>query len=92
MRSSIVPQSARLGTEASVATTLGFAAEDGDTVFIFNPVSQTYLDPFVYFDGIGWTGPDPDPEGPQIAVATGFFVQKSPTAAKTSWSRTFSVN
>jgi hypothetical protein len=50
------------------------------------------LDPFVYFDGIGWTGPDPDPEGPQIAVATGFFVQKSPTAAKTSWSRTFSVN
>jgi hypothetical protein len=91
MRSSQVPQTARLGTTGT-AGTLEFAAEDGDTVYIFDSTTQTYLDAFVYFDGIGWTGPDPDANGPTVNVATGFFVQKSGTAVRTSWTRTFSVN
>lgn len=95
MRSSIVPQSAPLGDEATVATTLGFGAEDQDTVYTFNTTTQTYKDPYGYIDGYGWysnNSDDPGPGGPTIAVATGFFVQKAPQAVKTTWTRTFSVN
>lgn len=91
MRSSIVPQAARLGWEGN-AGTLEFAAEDGDTLFIFNPATQAYLDPYIFVEGGGWAGPEVDINGPLIGVATGFFLQKGPAAAKTSWSRTFTVN
>jgi hypothetical protein len=94
VRSSIVPQSARLG-DAVTAGTLQFAAEDGDIVYLFSPASQGFSDAYTYFDGVGWFNPndaDATPNGPNIPVATGFFVQKSNTATKTAWVRTFSVN
>jgi hypothetical protein len=94
MRSSIVPQAAPLGDEIT-AGTLGFAAEDTDTVYVFNSTTQTYKDPYGYIDGYGWfsaNADDPGPGGPTIAVATGFFLQKAPLAVKTTWTRTFSVN
>lgn len=93
MRSSIVPQAARLGDETINSTgTLQFAAEDGDTVYVFDNAVQGYKDASTYIDGLGWLGPDSDPGGPLVPVATGFFIQKGPTAVKTSWTRTFSVN
>jgi len=93
MRSSIVPQAARLGDETINSTgTLQFASEDGDTVYVFDNATQNYKDASTYIDGFGWLGPDGDPGGPLIPVASGFFIQKGPTAAKTSWTRTFSVN
>jgi hypothetical protein len=94
MRSSIVPQTARLG-DASTAGTLQFASEDGDVVFLFKTDTQGFTDAYTYFDMVGWfnpTDPDATPNGPNIPVATGFFVQKSSTATKTAWVRTFSVN
>jgi hypothetical protein len=93
MRSSIVPQTARLG-DPTMANSLLFAADDSDTVYIFDPTVQNYKDAYIYY-GVraGWFSPsDPDPAGPEIPVGTGFFIQKGPTATKTSWDRTFSVN
>jgi hypothetical protein len=94
IRSSIVPQTARLGDTATAGTLL-FAAEDGDNVYLFNPATQGFSDAYTYFDMVGWfnpTDPDAAPNGPNIPVATGFFIQKSSTATKTAWVRTFSVN
>jgi hypothetical protein len=91
MRSSQVPQQAPLGSTGDT-TTLQFAGDDGDVVYIFDPAIQNYKDPYSFIDGFGWLGPDGDEKGPIIGVGTGFFVQKSPTAVKTSWDRTFNVN
>jgi hypothetical protein len=94
IRSSIVPQTARLG-DAVTAGTLQFAAEDGDNVYIFDAASQGFSDAYTYFDMVGWfnqNDPAATPNGPNIPVATGFFIQKSSTATKTAWVRTFSVN
>jgi len=88
MLSSIVPQAARLGDEVT-AGTLGFPAEDGDTVYTWNGSS---FDAYGYVEGLGWLGPDPDVTGPMIGVAKGFFVQSAPSAVKTQWTRDFSVN
>jgi hypothetical protein len=77
-----------------MANSLLFAADDSDTVYIFDPTVQNYKDAYIYYGvGAGWFSPsDPDPAGPEIPVGTGFFIQKGPTATKTSWDRTFSVN
>lgn len=94
MRSSQVPQSAPIGDEATTGTLL-FAAEDGDTLFIFDAATQTYKEPYQYVGGFGWFSAntdDPGPQGPTIGVGTGFFVVKSATATKTAWTRSFSVN
>jgi len=92
VRSSIVPQTARLG-DTVTAGTLQFAAEDGDIVYLFDPVAQGFSQAYTYIDGAGWFNPDDaDPNGPNIPVATGFFIQKSSTAVKSAWVRTFTVN
>jgi hypothetical protein len=90
MRSSIVPRGQRLG-DVGVANTLEFPAEEGDTVFIFDPAIQQYKDAYTYITGVGWFSPtDPDPDGPLIDPGTGFFSQKAGPNA--TWTQSFSVN
>jgi len=101
---SVVPQSAAIGETAKPGTLL-FPAEDGDRIYVFDPLAGTYKDPFDYIPGYGWfsaAGDDPGPDGPTIPVGTGFFIRKSagdptanppvPPATQTSWVRDFSVN
>jgi hypothetical protein len=93
LASSVVPKGLPLGDVATAGTTLGFPAADSDTVFIFNPATQNYKDPYAYIDGFGWfsaNADDPGPGGPVIQPGTGFWSQK-PGAAGT-WTQTFSVN
>jgi len=82
---SIVPQTANLGDQATL-TSLQFPAEDGDTVFTWDVLGQTYVNAG-YIEGVGWL-----PADPTIAVGTGFFVQKTPNSTKNDWVRDFSVN
>jgi hypothetical protein len=76
--------------------TLGFAAEDGDAVYVFDSLATppNFKPVYTYYDGAGWLSdaPGSTPAGPVIPVATGFFVVKSSAATKTSWDRNFSVN
>jgi hypothetical protein len=89
LRSSQVPQEARLGNAATVGTLL-YPAVDGDTVFVYQNVGNFY-DTWVYFDGIGWSlNGGGSPDGPLIPVASGFWTLKSGVAQ--AWTRTFSVN
>jgi len=85
--SSLVPQTAPLGDEATPGSLL-FPAEDGDTVFTWDTVGQRYL-ASGYIEGVGWLG---DVNDPTISVGTGFFVQKKINSTKNSWVRDFSVN
>jgi len=85
-----VPQSARLGSSGT-AGTLEFPAADGDTIFQWDVATQSYKDAYGFIDGLGWThSTDPDPNGPLVPVATGFWVQRS--GAASAWNRNFSVN
>jgi hypothetical protein len=93
LRSSQVPQEAPIG-DPSQANTLGFPAMEGDTLYLFNPVTQSYKNAYQFVNGFGWfsaNADDPGPAGPTIPVATGFFVQ-GVGALSRSWDRTFSVN
>jgi hypothetical protein len=94
IRSSMVPKGLRLGdTDATTgaANTLEFPAADGDTVFIFDTATQQYLDSYGYIGGFGWnSASDPDPDGPLLEPASGFFVLKAGPNA--TWTQTFSVN
>ena len=90
IRSSVVPKGLKLGN-VGVAGTLEFPADDGDNVYIFDIPTQSYKDTYSYILGLGWiSGSDPDPDGPVIPVATGFFSQK--TAPARDWVQSFSVN
>jgi hypothetical protein len=94
LRSSVVPKGLKLGDTdptTGTANTLQFPADDGDNVFIFDPATQSYPDPYGYIGGLGWlSNSDPDPDGPLIAPGTGFFSQK--IAPQKDWVQTFSVN
>ena len=84
--SSIVPQTARIGS-ASAPGTLMFPAFNGDEIQILDPLTQTYTTN-QYVSGLGW---DPGhPQGPTIPVATGFLVQKNGGAS--NWITFFGVN
>ena|SRR5688572_22468439 len=92
MVSSQVPKTLNLG-EPGLADTLNFPAADGDTVYIFDVVTQNYKDPYNYFDGFGWfsaNADDPGPRGPVIPVATGFWTLKPGPAA--TWRQSFRVD
>jgi hypothetical protein len=83
LRASQVPQSAAL------TTTLGFPAQNGDTVFFWNRNTQQYAPALSYFvdEGVGvWFPSEPVP-----GVAEGFFIQNT-TGLLRSWTRSFSVN
>ncbi|HKQ36706.1 MAG TPA: hypothetical protein VJ063_01435 [Verrucomicrobiae bacterium] len=93
LASSVVPKGLPIGDAASAATTLGFPAGDGDTLYVFSPAIQNYKDPYTYIDGFGWFSANADdsgPGGPVIAPGTGFWTQKA--GAPATWTQTFSVN
>jgi hypothetical protein len=95
LRSSIVPQMAPIGDQSNPFTTLGFPAEDGDIVELFDSATQQFKEPYDYLLGFGWESfnlDDPGPLGPSIAAATGFFITKSPSATQRNWSRDFVVS
>jgi hypothetical protein len=89
LQASEVPQALRLGDTAT-AGTLNFPAGDGDTAYPFNVTTQSY-GAYNYIGGFGWFNPDdPNPAGPLLPVATGFFSLKAgPTLP---WERSFSVS
>jgi len=91
IRSALVPKGGPIGWEG-LANSLGFPAENGDSLFIFDRNTQGYKDTVQYVDGVGWLSSDYPPEGPTIDPGTGFFLQKSPSATKASWDMPFSVN
>jgi len=96
IRSSQVPQAAPLGeaTGPNAAGSLLFPSVNGDTVYRWDPVGQTYKEPYSYLGGVGWLSANSDDTGlagPIIGVAESFFVQKS-GALSQDWARTFSVN
>ncbi len=69
-------QSSMAAQQGLITTTLGFPAEDGDVVSIFNSAQQTY-DTYS-FDGLGLTWL---PTEPVLAVASGFLLQKAGAAS-----------
>jgi hypothetical protein len=78
MVSSIVPQEGTLDA-------LGFAAQDGDTVYQFNPAISDYE--ISNYDGLdeAWL-----PNGvPTIAVGEGFFLK---SVSGGTWTRAFDIN
>jgi hypothetical protein len=80
--SSQVPQAAPLGS-------LGFPGSSGDTVYVFDPVTQNYdPNPVQFFAGFGWFPGDTN--GPTIAPGASFWVF-NPSGSK-NWTRSFSVN
>jgi hypothetical protein len=88
---STVPQQNNLGDPAQAAT-MGFPAKDGDTIFLWDDLGQTYKNSYGYIDGYGWfSADDPSPAGPLIDVAKGFWVQKGASNPDENWSRTFNV-
>ena len=81
--SSIVPQSVALET-------IGFPADAGDTVFLFNTGTQGFDSYISLGAGSGWLGSNPSlPPSPTPAVGESFFVQR---AAAATWTRDFTVN
>jgi hypothetical protein len=86
LRSSIVPQA------GGITSVLGLTAENNDTVYFFNPATQTYGPALTYF-----VDPGPPPTGvwfpnePTPAVGQGFWF-KNNTGTARNWNRTFSVN
>jgi len=96
MRSSIVPQAAPIGDDQVLNNgDLDYAAEADDIVFIFDNAAGGFKEAYTYYVGFGWNSAnsdDPGPQGPTVAVATGFFLQKGAAATKTAWVRNFSVN
>lgn len=94
IRSSQVPQELRLGrpnTPAGTAT-LGFPANLGDIVFIFNNATGYSSASFVNLGGqLRWSTAA-SPEGPLIPVGSSFFLFKAAAGSPNAWTRTFSVN
>jgi hypothetical protein len=76
--------------QAGTISQLGYAGEPGDTIYKFSNASGYSIYSFDEFDLV-WTR-NGAAEEPSLGVGEGFFLLKSPTTVKTSWSRTFSVN
>jgi hypothetical protein len=91
IRSSVVPKGGRLGWPG-LPDSLEFPADDGDSVYIYDCATQRYRETYQYVSGFGWLHDVDPPEGPYIEPATGFFIQKGPSATSTTWVQSFSVN
>jgi hypothetical protein len=82
-----VPAELPIG-DARATNTLRFPAEDGDTIYLFDPQRQRLKEPYTYYDGYGWSSAnadDPGPRGPVLPLATSFFILKGPGATQTNW-------
>jgi hypothetical protein len=86
LRASVVPQS------GGISSVLGLTAQNNDTVYFFNPATQSYNPAQTFF-----VDPGPPPTGvwfpsePNPAVGQGFWF-KNNTGTSRNWTRTFSVN
>jgi hypothetical protein len=91
MLGSKVPQAARLGF-TGVAGTLEFPGNIGDTVYLWDRVTQGYRDSYTFLDPeTGWLhSTETDPNGPIIQVGEGFWTLRGEAAGV--WNRNFSVN
>ena len=86
MRSSMIP------IQDSLAG-LQFPAVNMDTVYVFDPVTQNYLQPYQFLEGLGWLSVNPDDEGangPIIPVGHGFFLQRF--GPGTVWGRDYCLH
>ncbi|MCX6926455.1 MAG: hypothetical protein NT154_25090 [Verrucomicrobia bacterium] len=54
LRASIVPQTAPIGDPSNASTTLGFPAEDGDILELFDSGTQQFKTSYDYLLGFGW--------------------------------------
>ncbi len=92
LRSSIVPQTVPIGDQTSV---LGFPAEDGDLLEVFDTAAQRFSGQYEYLDGFGWgplSGADFGSKGPVITAGMGFSITKSRSATKATWITQFVVS
>src|ERR1043166_71771 len=68
---SVIPLAGRLTAD------LDFPGTDGDDVYLWRSVPQTYSDAFTYFTNYTWFDPRgaPGPNDPRVNVGESFFVQ-----------------
>jgi hypothetical protein len=68
-----------------------FLGIDGESVYLFDTVSQNYLSAFTYFNGVGWFDPAgvTGADGPMISVGQAFFVQNP--GPDTNWVHIFNI-
>jgi len=86
LRSSIVPQAGGL------SSALGLVASDNDTVYFFNPASQSYPAPYRFLFDPETNSGAWEPSEPSVAVGQGFFFKNNSAIPNRSWNRTFTVN
>jgi hypothetical protein len=74
-----------------LSSDLQYPGTDGENVYLFDNVGQSYSNAFTFFDGIGWLDPTMPSvtSEPMLSVGRAFFVQ-NPGAAK-YWVQTFNV-
>jgi len=71
-------------------TGLLFPAKDMDVLWIFDTDSQMFVTTSVYTEGSGWSSPGPN--GPNIPLASAFFVNRQFSGFQPAWIRNFDVN
>jgi hypothetical protein len=84
-----VPIAAPIGYPGAGGT-LQFPAEDGDVLDLFNSASQSFESFFYFSDGSHWGFPSE--LGPTIPLATGFVVNRDPSATGTAWTTILNVS
>jgi hypothetical protein len=89
LASALVPRGGQIGY-TGLAGSLEFPADTGDSLYIFNYLTQGYEETAQYVEGVGWLHATFPPEGPTINPGEGFFVQK--LAPNRNWTMTFTVN
>jgi len=89
MLASKVPKGDRVGTFED-PNTHKFPSCTGDSIYIYDAATQSYRETYQFVEGLGWLhSTDPDPAGPFIDVAQGFFIQR--LCPDATWGQSFSV-
>jgi hypothetical protein len=68
-----------------ITTTLNYQPNNNDTIFVWNPVAQTYSTSFLYFTGPGWL-----PNEPTLNVGQAIFLQNN-SGAPNPWVNNYTV-
>jgi len=74
----LVPSGFSIQSLPSYTENLDFLQpRDGDNIYLFDPVTQSYEDPCLYIMGFGWfrSTPPVGPEGPRIPSGTAFYFE-----------------